>query len=71
MAVTHKAIFSRFIRGEGVLEVANAYVVPVTAIENALRIKLRDKVYEPPEQFKLDEPSAQITLAEVYGVITV
>lgn len=70
MAITHKILWNMFLRGEGVIEVANRYALPLTTVEDAIRRSLRDKTYEAPVQMVIEAP-VQMTIAERYGEITV
>lgn len=70
MAITHKIIATNFIRGGGILNISVQYQIPIATIEYALRKHLKRDFYSIPEQFTIDNKE-QLTIAEVYGEITV
>lgn len=70
MALTHKSVNTSFFQGMGISDIAAKYKVPVTTVENAIRLQLRRDIYVAPVQHKLLKDE-QITISEIYGEITV
>jgi hypothetical protein len=70
MAITHKCIAMAFMRGWSVKSISILYGVPSETVENAVRVHLKRDFYSIPEQLTIDNKE-QLTIAEVYGEITV
>lgn len=70
MAITHKIIATSFVRGQGVLDISARYQVPIATVENAVRVQLKRDFYSIPEQLVIDNKE-QLTIAEVYGTVTI
>lgn len=70
MAITHKIIATSFVRGQGVLDISARYQVPIATVENAVRLHLKRDLYSIPEQMNINTKE-QMTIAEVYGEITI
>jgi|HubBroStandDraft_1064217.scaffolds.fasta_scaffold13278_7 hypothetical protein len=68
--VTNSLLKRRFLSGEGVIDVANRYKLPLTTVENALRVALKKDAFQPPVQMTIDHKE-QMSIAEVYGEITI
>jgi len=72
MAITHKAINTKFLQGYSVQELADYFKTTTATIESVIRRTLRHEVYVAPVQIMLEtEQSKQLLIAEVYGEITV
>jgi hypothetical protein len=85
MPVTHKLIVQRFMEGLGVAQIGTRYTLADWEVEEALRSRLSEQMQRvlPLESATVEQPfsdtpskpeqddSLQLTIAEVYGTVTI